>query len=445
MAPDDVSATVPGDVSPAATADVAVAGPASVEKAAVVPVGLPAERPTLDMVPGAGVAGPNAGDVWLDAGVVGSGAGNIEPRASEADAGSIEAASRAAESEPDVIGPREPVPHSDRFSEWTPDANEAAYDLDAPLSARPRTRTTVASRRAPRESRARRLVMAAAAVALLAIGGGVGAFWWQSRAGAGPPGTLEVSSEPPGTEVRIDGEPRGKTPLTLELRPGRYRVEVRAFGDVREATVDVAPGQSLTQSFSLALPSLTGSLEVTSRAANVEVVVDGLSRGVAPLTVADLPIGIHTVTLKSPRGEARHEVTIEAAKTAEHVITIELDPAAQDMVRYNPWSRSLFDNPKITQIVGDAFEVVPSFEDGAFSCILHDPPMLSLAGELYSGEFYRDCWRVLRRNGRLFHYIGDPDSKSGARTTKGVVRRLQEAGFTRVIAKPQAFGVAAYK
>jgi uncharacterized protein len=136
---------------------------------------------------------------------------------------------------------------------------------------------------------------------------------------------------------------------------------------------------------------------------------------------------------------------IEAAKTAEHVITIELDPTAQEMARYNPWSRSLFDNPKIEQLVGDAFEVVPSFEDGVFSCILHDPPMLSLAGELYSGEFYRDCWRVLRRNGKLFHYIGDPDSKSGARTTKGVVRRLQEAGFTRVVPKPQAFGVAAFK
>jgi len=136
---------------------------------------------------------------------------------------------------------------------------------------------------------------------------------------------------------------------------------------------------------------------------------------------------------------------IEAAKTAEHVITIELDPTAQEMARYNPWSRSLFDNPKIERIISDAFEVVPSFADGTFSCILHDPPMLSLAGELYSGEFYRDCWRVLRRNGKLFHYIGDPDSKSGARTTKGVVRRLQEAGFTRVVPKPQAFGVVAYK
>jgi hypothetical protein len=136
---------------------------------------------------------------------------------------------------------------------------------------------------------------------------------------------------------------------------------------------------------------------------------------------------------------------VEAAKTAEHVITIELDPTAQEMARYNPWSRSLFDNPQIEQIIGDAFEIIASFDEGEFHVVILDPPMLSLAGDLYFGEFYQECWRVLRRGGKMFHYIGDPSSKSGARTTKGVVRRLQEAGFTRVVPKPQAFGVAAYK
>jgi predicted methyltransferase len=136
---------------------------------------------------------------------------------------------------------------------------------------------------------------------------------------------------------------------------------------------------------------------------------------------------------------------IEAAKTAEHVVTIELDPTAQEMARFNPWSRSLFDNPKITQLIGDAFDEIQDLADGLFSCIIHDPPMLSLAGDLYSGDFYAECYRVLRRRGKLFHYVGDPDSKSGARTTKGVVRRLQEAGFTHVVPKPQAFGLAAFK
>src|SRR5579885_637837 len=91
---------------------------------------------------------------------------------------------------------------------------------------------------------------------------------------------------------------------------------------------------------------------------------------------------------------------IEAAKSADEVVTIELDAGAQEIARLNPWSRALFENPKITQLMGDAFEVVPAFEDESFTRILHDPPAFSLAGQLYSGEFYRQLYRVLRQIGR---------------------------------------------
>lgn len=136
---------------------------------------------------------------------------------------------------------------------------------------------------------------------------------------------------------------------------------------------------------------------------------------------------------------------IEAAKTAAHVTTVELDPAAQDIARQNPWSRALFDNPAITQLIGDSFDVIEAFEAESFSCLLHDPPTFSLAGDLYSGAFYQQAHRVLKRHGRMFHYIGDPDSAAGARVTKGVIRRLKEAGFTRITPAPQAFGVVAHK
>ena len=95
--------------------------------------------------------------------------------------------------------------------------------------------------------------------------------------------------------------------------------------------------------------------------------------------------------------------------------------------------------------MGDAFEVVPTFEESYFSRIIHDPPAFSLAGDLYSGEFYRQLYRILKPGGRLFHYIGDLNSKSGSTVTKGVLRRLQEAGFTRVVRRPEAFGVVGYK
>jgi hypothetical protein len=136
---------------------------------------------------------------------------------------------------------------------------------------------------------------------------------------------------------------------------------------------------------------------------------------------------------------------IAAAKTAEHVTTIELDPTVVEVCRANPWSQELFTRSNITRLIGDAFDRIEEFDDESFSRIVHDPPMFKLAGHLYSADFYRELHRVLKAKGRVFHYIGDPKSKSGGTVTRGVVRRLQEVGFRRVKPWPQAFGVVAYK
>lgn len=137
--------------------------------------------------------------------------------------------------------------------------------------------------------------------------------------------------------------------------------------------------------------------------------------------------------------------SILAAHGATSVTTIELDPGVEAMARLNPWSRELFANPNITRLMGDAYEIVPTLPDGHFDRIMHDPPALKLAGDLYSGAFYRELHRVLKRGGRLFHYIGDPQSKAGSNVTRGVLRRLQEAGFARVVPRAEAYGVVAYK
>lgn len=136
---------------------------------------------------------------------------------------------------------------------------------------------------------------------------------------------------------------------------------------------------------------------------------------------------------------------IEAARSATQVITIELDPAALEIAWNNPWSRQLFENRKIEQRTGDSFEEIEKFENGFFSCVIHDPPAFSLAGDLYSLEFYLELHRVLRPRGRLFHYIGDPESRSGRNITASAIRRLKSAGFSRIVRKPAAFGVLAIK
>jgi predicted methyltransferase len=136
---------------------------------------------------------------------------------------------------------------------------------------------------------------------------------------------------------------------------------------------------------------------------------------------------------------------IEAAKTAEHVDTVEIDPASLEIARRNPWSQDLFDNPKITTHIDHAWDFVEEIDAETYSLVIHDPPTFKFAGELYSGDFYRELYRVLRRKGRLFHYIGDPESKAIQRVQRGVMKRLQEVGFQRVERKPRAFGVVASK
>lgn len=136
---------------------------------------------------------------------------------------------------------------------------------------------------------------------------------------------------------------------------------------------------------------------------------------------------------------------IAAAETADHVTTIELDPVVLELCRQNPWSHPLFTRPNITQIVGDAADVIETLPDDHFSRVIHDPPTFSLAGHLYGEAFYRQLYRVLAGRGRLFHYVGDPNSRSGRGVTRGVIDRLRAAGFRRVKRRPEAFGVAAYK
>lgn len=138
---------------------------------------------------------------------------------------------------------------------------------------------------------------------------------------------------------------------------------------------------------------------------------------------------------------------IAASKLAsvERVVTIELDPGMVEMQRRNPWSRELFTNAKVERLLGDATAVLPQLGTASFSCVIHDPPVNAIAGDLYSLQFYKQLHRVLRSSGKLFHYIGDPDSKASGQLFKGVGARLREAGFDRVKLAARAFGIVAVK
>lgn len=118
---------------------------------------------------------------------------------------------------------------------------------------------------------------------------------------------------------------------------------------------------------------------------------------------------------------------------AGSVVSVELSPAVLKIAVMNPWSRGIFIDERIHVVLGDAYDIVRSLRSGLFDYMIHDPPRLSLAGHLYGASFYAELFRVLKKGGQIFHYVGEPGSRyRGRNLREGVANRLRETGFVKV-------------
>ena len=119
---------------------------------------------------------------------------------------------------------------------------------------------------------------------------------------------------------------------------------------------------------------------------------------------------------------------------AAQVISFEKNPDVLWLRSLNPWSPAVSpsqDTARLSLMQADVTEQLPQLPDASVDAILHDPPRFGIAGELYSQVFYEQLARVIRRNGRLFHYTGTPNKLTSGRDVPGEVsRRLQQAGFS---------------
>ncbi len=136
---------------------------------------------------------------------------------------------------------------------------------------------------------------------------------------------MQISSEPAGAEVRVDGEVRGTTPRGFELMAGSHRIELHLAGfkpwvsDVQAVAtepLEIGPVR-------LGLPD--GHLVVRSNPAGASVTVGGAYRGRTPLEVDVSPDLEHTVAVArdgyesatrsarvAPGGRVTVEVSLEA-------------------------------------------------------------------------------------------------------------------------------------
>jgi hypothetical protein len=130
-------------------------------------------------------------------------------------------------------------------------------------------------------------------------------------------GTLALQTNPPGVAVFVDGVAHGNTPARLSLAAGSHIVELRGRGVPRVIPVTVTAGIESSQYLELPVTPSTGSLLVQSDPAGARVSVDGVERGVAPVSVAELAPGEHDVVFQPETGAAvKQRVVIQAGVTA---------------------------------------------------------------------------------------------------------------------------------
>ena len=198
---------------------------------------------------------------------------------------------------------------------------------------------------------------------------------------AGPrsgPGTLQVTTTPPGAQVIVDGKARGVTPLTLpDLKTGRHEVLVKGDGGSVQRTVSIAANETTTideaifsgfvtvyapfevtiteggrvlrtdDRHQVMLPSGAHELRISNRALAYDVIrkvtvvpgestnlqltpepssitvtattpaevwVDGTRLGDTPVNGAPVPIGEHDIVVRRPTGGERRFTITVGAK-----------------------------------------------------------------------------------------------------------------------------------
>lgn len=120
---------------------------------------------------------------------------------------------------------------------------------------------------------------------------------------------------------------------------------------------------------------------------------------------------------------------IAEARKAKKVITFEIDKNSLRMCELNPFSQDLFKLTNIKIIQQDVVKGIKQFQDCFFDRIHHDPPKHKYAPLLYSREFYKDMYRVLKDDGIMFHYLYPIHTPHGKQFHDNTKLRLEEAGF----------------
>src|SRR3989344_3797678 len=135
---------------------------------------------------------------------------------------------------------------------------------------------------------------------------------------------------------------------------------------------------------------------------------------------------------------------IVSAQDAEEVHTFERDEYVVHVAKLNPYSKDLFTSKKIKLMQGDISQIIMKIQSNLFDRVIHDPPTFKYSPELYSNEFYRQVYRVMKKDALLYHYAPWPH-RMGKPLYIKIMKLLKETGFRNIRYSEESSGVIALK
>jgi hypothetical protein len=151
-------------------------------------------------------------------------------------------------------------------------------------------------------------------------------------------GILEITSDPPGAEVLVDGESAGVTPFVSRIAPGERIVTLRHpdHGEW-EQRVHIEAGKEYPFSVNLPAAGQESILAVVSDPPKARIFVNGAPRGETPSRLK-LPPGKHKVKIQRKRFRT-YQTEVVLARDDEQSIDARLtpvEPRAKRVARAQP-------------------------------------------------------------------------------------------------------------
>lgn len=140
--------------------------------------------------------------------------------------------------------------------------------------------------------------------------------------------TLRVSSQPPGAELRLDGQLQGRTPVTVQITADEAtRVTLDAPGYQRfQRTITASAGAE--ERLRANLQPLQGEVVIEAEPADAQVIIDGQERGLANQLFKLPPTEVEIIVRKAGYIDSRQLVTPDPRQS--QLLQVRLRPAAAE-------------------------------------------------------------------------------------------------------------------